>query len=446
MFDLEVNINSWCDYLRSKGKLDENEVKELESHLREQIDEFIEKGLAEDEAFLIGTKRLGNVNAISKEFSKVNTEKLWKNLFLDSADNAEKKRNLRDILLVIIFSLLAGTIAKFSNVLEFLHTGEVGYVKNLSFYILPFIIIFFVIKQSISKVMLGVIAGVFIVTGILVNIYPSYYYTESLIALHLPIMLWLVTGVAYTGKMWKESKERMNFIRFTGESIIYGSLVILGLFVLSAFIEIIFFAISISTNLFIFNYVSVYGGCATAFIAIYLVENKKSVVENFAPILAKIFSPLFLITLIIFLLAMIITGASPFINRDFLIGFDIMLVLVLGMVLYTISAKNIHEKSGIFDYLNVALIIAAIIVDCVALLAIASRLSEYGVSPNKLAALGQNIVMLFNLIGLLGLYFGHFIKKLKFNAIEKFQTSYLWVYFAWISFVVLVFPIIFEFK
>ena len=96
---------------------------------------------------------------------------------------------------------------------------------------------------------------------------------------------------------------------------------------------------------------------------VYLVEAKKSIVENFAPILAKIFSPLFLLTMLAFLVVMIATQTSPFTEREFLIGFDLMLVLVLGMVLYTISAKNIHDKQSIFDYLNATLIAVAIVVD-----------------------------------------------------------------------------------
>ncbi len=447
MFDLELNISSWCDYLRSSGKLDEVDVIELENHLREQIDELIENGLSEDEAFLISVKRLGNVNLISEEYSKVNTDNLWKQLLIDPVDPAAKKQSRRDILLVVLFSLLAGTAAKTPTFFG-LDMESVVYFKNISFYILPFIVLFFVIKHDINKKLIWYIAGIFALTGVIINLYPSYSpnHTAMLTGVHLPIMLWLVTGAAYMGEEWRTKKGRMNFIRFTGESLIYGSLIMLGLMVLMMFIFAIFESISIDAERFFENYFIFYGGCAAAMITVYLVETKKSVVENFAPILAKIFSPLFLITMITFLMVIVITGNSPFVERNFLIGFDLMLVLVLGMVLYIISARNIYDKSNIFDYMNAALIFVAIIVDGVALSAILFRLSEYGISPNKLAALGENILLLVNLTALLWLYIRYFRSKIEFERIETWQTGYLTVYAIWMAIVVFVFPVIFRFN
>ena len=181
-------------------------------------------------------------------------------------------------------------------------------------------------------------------------------------------------------------------------------------------------------------------------ITVYLVEAKKSVVGNFAPILAKIFSPLFLIIMSIFLIVMIFTGKSPFMERNFLIGFDFMLALVLGLVLYVISARDIRQPANMFDYLNLALILAALLIDGVALSAIVFRLSAFGITPNKLAALGENLALLGNLAGLAWLYIGYFRKRFDFIKIIKFQTDYLYVYLIWIAIVAFVFPVVFWFR
>ena len=133
MFDLELNINSWCDYLRNSGKMAEDDVIELEDHLREQIDEFIEKGLEEDEAFLISIKRLGNVHQISEEYSKINTDTLWKHLMVDTINPEAKNRTHRDILMVVILSILAGTVAKIPALLG-INIEDLAYIKNLSLY------------------------------------------------------------------------------------------------------------------------------------------------------------------------------------------------------------------------------------------------------------------------------------------------------------------------
>lgn len=238
----------------------------------------------------------------------------------------------------------------------------------------------------------------------------------------------------------------MNFIRFTGEAFIYGVLVMAGVMVLFLFTMVIFKAIQIDVVKFLTEYFLIYGGCAAAMITVYLVEAKKSVVENFAPILAKIFSPLFLIIMVAFLIVMIITGNSPFMERDFLIGFDFMLALVLGLVLYVISARDIRQPANLFDYLNLALIMAALVIDGVALSAILFRLSAFGITPNKLAALGENMALLGNLAGLAWLYSGYFGKKFDFTKIIKWQTDYLYVYFIWTAIVAFIFPIIFKFN
>ncbi|GGL61766.1 permease prefix domain 1-containing protein [Sporolactobacillus putidus] len=451
MFDLELNIRSWSDHLRARGNFKETDLLELENHLRDEIDDLIEAGLSQDESFLIGVKRLGNVNAISEEYSKVNSENLWKHLLIDPDHVYGVSRNRKYIALVIIFSLLAGTLMKIPELFGFKlfnPADQLFYFKNLSLFILPFIAVFFLVKHQSNWKMTASILGIFFLAALTINLFPSYppKSTELLTGIHLPIFLWLITGAAYMGLEWKLTGRRMDFIRFTGEAVIYGTLIFCGIIVLALFTETIFRAIQIDLSSFIQQYLSVYGGCATAMITVYLVEYKKSVVENFAPILAKLFSPLFLITMIAFLFVMIISGKSPFVDRNFLIGFDLMLVLVLGLVLYVISARDSHDNNKLFDYLNLALILAALIIDGVALSAILFRLSTFGITPNKIAALGENLTLLVNLGGLAWLYLRYLVKKNDFPHLEKWQTAYLSVYVIWMAVVAFAFPIMFRFS
>lgn len=450
MFDLETQIRSWSDHLRVRGNLSENDISELENHLRDEVDDLKAAGLAVDEAFLISVKRLGNVDAIAHEFAKVNTEKLWRQFLLDPFDPKTRSRNRRDIVLVVLFALLAGTLIKIPELFGISlqdQESELFYFKNLSLFILPFIAVFFLIKRQAASKTWAVILGIFALAALIINIYPSFapHNTASLSGLHLPMFLWLVVGAAYIGKEWRKHPGRMNFIRFSGEAFIYGVLVMAGIVVLGGFISLIFESIQVDAGTFLENYYVIYGGCAAAMVTMYLVEAKKSVVENFAPILAKIFSPLFLITMLCFLAVMILTGKSPFMEREFLIAFDFMLAMILGLVLYIISARDINQPANLFDYLNLVLILTALVIDGVALSAIVFRLSAFGITPNKVAALGENLALLVNLAGLAWLYIGYFRSKFSFVKLEKWQTSYLYVYFCWTAIVAFVFPIIFRF-
>lgn len=450
MFDLEYNICSWSDHLRSRGKLKENDILELESHLRDEIDDLTKAGLTPDEAFIISVKRVGNVNAISNEYSKLNMTAFWKHLLVEQADQVSGKKNRRNIALVVLFSLLAGTLAKIPEFFGYHLTNpayNLFYLKNLSLFILPLVALYFLITRKLNWKYSVATLGTICLSAIIINLYPSFApnNTGLLTAIHLPIFLWLIVGIAYIGKGWRESNGRMDFLRFTGETIIYGGLVFCGIIALGMFIQVIFSTIKIDIFWFDMEYLFIYGGCAAVMVAVYLVEAKKSIVENFAPILAKIFSPLFLISMVAFLVAMIATGKSPYDERNFLIGFDLMLVVVLGLVLYVISARGLNVLPNLFDYMNLALIVMALIIDFVALSAIVYRLSAYGVSANKIAALGENLVLMFNLGGLAVQYLGFFRKKIDFSLLERWQTAYIYVYAIWMAVVAFAFPLIFGF-
>jgi hypothetical protein len=444
MFDLELNIRSWSDLVKEKGHFTESDVLELEDHLRDEIEDLIKVGLSEEEAFLISVKRLGNVHAISNEFSKIN-ENLWKHLITDSSPT--KIKNRQQILLVVIFSILAGTLFQIPVFFGY-SLNDMSHFMNITLFILPFVALFFIIKRKLDLKLSSIVLGIFIISAIIMNLYPSHtpHNTEALSIIHLPIFLWLVTGISYAGLGWKESKERMNFIRFTGECFIYGILISMGIGVFIVFSVLIFSAIGIDLLGFIDSYIIFYAMSTAVMVTVYIVEAKKSIVENFAPVLAKIFSPLFLITMFLFLTVMMITGKSPFVDRNYLIGFDLMLVLVLGLVLYSISSRNMHEKRNFFDYINLALIITALLIDVVALSAIVVRLRNFGITPNKVAALGENLVLLVNLGILAYQYIRYLTNKIEFKAIENSQTFYLTIYAIWLGIVAFIFPLLFGFK
>jgi hypothetical protein len=188
------------------------------------------------------------------------------------------------------------------------------------------------------------------------------------------------------------------------------------------------------------------GAVGALIIASWLVEAKQSVIENMAPVLARLFTPLFAIALIVFLGALAWTGRGLDIERNMLIAFDLLLVLVLGLLLYNISARDPQAPPNVFDVLQVVLVGAALVADAVALWALASRLGdEFGFTPNRVAALGENAILLVNLAWSAVLYIGFLRGKGTFASLERWQTGYLPVYAIWAAIVVIVFPPAFGF-
>ena len=450
MFDLEAQIRAWSDRLRGRGNFREEDVEELQGHLRDEIDDLTGRGLATDEAFLVAVKRLGNTDTVSQEFAKVNTESLWKQLMLEPADPERKAEGRREMWLVVVLSLVAGTLGKTPELfgIDFFSGQGIPFFRNMSLFVLPVLTFYFVWKRKLAGWRTWALFVPFAVAAVLINAYPSYepYHNSILIGIHLPMALWLLVGLTYMGGKWSDAARRMDFVRFSGEAFIYSTLLMCGGFVLIGIIVSVFASLGIQAIPFTWRWVGVYGGAATLIVASYLVEAKRSIVENLAPVLAKLFSPLFLGIMLVFLGVMVFLGKSPSAERDFLIAFDLLLALVLGLVLYVISARPQRSTPDAFDYLNLALIVTALVVDVVALWAVVQRLSLLGFSANKAAALGENIVLLVNLSALAVLYVRFFMGKTDFARLERWQVAYLPVYSAWAAVVVVAFPPVFGFR
>jgi hypothetical protein len=296
--------------------------------------------------------------------------------------------------------------------------------------------------------MLRWLALAFVVAAVFANVYPVARVGEPEVrtALHMLIALWLVVGVAYAGDRWRQVGGRMDFVRFSGELFIYYVLIALGGGVLTAFMAMIFQSIGVDPETFLASWLVPCGAVGAVVVASWLVEAKQSVIENMAPVLTRLFTPLFAAMLLVFLGTMLWTGRGVDVARNVLIAFDLLLVVVLGLLVYSVSARDPQAPPGPFDVLQVILVVCALLADAVALWAIASRIGEFGFSPNRVAALGENLILLVNLGWSAVLYLLFLRGRASFARLERWQTDYLPVYAAWAAIVVIVFPPLFGYS
>ncbi len=450
MFELESQIRKWRGHLRSAGSLGEQDLEELESHLRDSIDDLTSRGVTTEEAFLVSIRRLGDTDTLGDEFAKVTTESVWRQLLVPAPDDASRRRQRTEVTLVIGLALAAGLLGKIPALFGFEVSDDTAapYLKNAFLFVLPSVAVYLIWKRALSVPFIVAAAAVFVAAGLLVNLYPSRapQDTTLLAAVHLPLALLLLVGVLYGGPGWRKTGIRLDFVRFAGEVFIYAVLIALGGVVLVGVSVGVFQFVEIDVERFVTQWVVVFGGGALLVVAAYLVERKKGRIETIAPVLARIFTPLLLVVLVSLLVALLVTGRAPSENRELLIWFDALLALVLGMTLYSMSARDAEERRGFWDVTLLALIIVALVVDAVALSGIASRLAEYGVSPNRLAALVANILLLVNLV-LLAIGYGRFaFGRLRYQALVDLQMRYLPIYPLWAAVVVVVLPPLFGFK
>ena len=444
---LEEQIDRWRSYLRRRQAIHAVDVAELEDHLREQIAALAQAGLAADEAFLVAVKRMGDLDTLSREFAREHSDRLWKQLVVSPAGLGEAQQPARQDA-VVAFGLAgaAALAVKLPALFGLDLDANAGfYARNASLFVLPLLAGYFAWKRRLDTDILRRLALAFVAAAVLVNALPFAPggSTEGLAALHLPIVLVLVVGVAYAGPRWRQVAGRMDFIRFSGELFIYYVLIALGGGVLTGFMAMMFQVIGIDLEPYFEAWLLPCGAAGAVIVASWLVEAKQSVIENMAPVLTRLFTPLFAAVLVVFLGTLLWTGRGVDIERDLLIAFDLLLVLVLGLLLYSVSARDPQAAPGAFDVVQVVLVVSALLADAVALWAIAARISEFGFSPNRVAALGMNIVLLVNLAWSAVLYIRFLRGHGSFAGIERWQTDYLAVYAVWAATVVVVFPLAF---
>ena len=448
--DLEGQIAEWRAYMHRHRELHHTDVEELEDHLRSRITDLTEAGLQADEAFLIAVKRMGSLDELSREFAREHSERLWKQLVLpgepDAAADARSRRELPVMVLCAAAAALAIKVPAWFG-LDISGDDAGFYARNVSLFALPALAAYFAWQRRVGLRCIGVLALLFILGAVAANAYPLAADSQSLVltAIHLPLALWLVVGVAYAGGDWRSDRRRMDFIRFTGEWLIYFILIGLGGGVLIAFTMGTFDAIGLDAEGFIQSWLLPCGAMAAIIVSAWLVEAKQSVIENMAPVLTRVFTPLFAVTLLALLVAMTWTNNGIDVQRDVLILFDLLLVVVLGLLLYAISARDPAARPSLFDNLQLALVVSALIIDVMVLLAITGRITEWGFSPNKTAALGENVILLINLAWSAWLFLGFLRGRMPFARLERWQTRYLIVYAVWAWTVVLAFPLVFDF-
>ena len=456
--DLEAQFAQWRHYVRQRPELRNSDADELEDHLRGSVDELVAAGLRTDEAFLVAVKRMGSLDDLTREFALEHSERLWKQLVLtgDTDGEATVSRSRPDLLVMIGCALGAAVSVKLLELLagrvegsgpEVLGVDAAVYGPNLSLVVLPWLAGFLLWRRQAGRALFGAVLALFALGAVAANAFPLTADSQSVVltSIHLPIALWFAVGLSYVADDPRTPRRRMDFIRFTGEWFVYYVLIALGGGVLTGFVVGTFQAIGISSEAFISQWLVPCGAAAAVVVAGWLVEAKQSVVENIAPVLTRLFTPLFTAALLAFLVAVVITTAGIDLERETLILFNLLLVVVLALLLYSISARDPLAPPGLFDKLQLALVVSALAIDVLVLVEITGRITEYGTTPNKAAALGENAVLLANLAWSAWLLVGLVRRSTPFATLERWQTNYLPVFAGWAWIIVLVFPPLFDY-
>ena len=446
MESLESQIAEWRAYVANAPGVNGHDLDELEDHLRHEIVELNAAGLTADEGFLIAVKRLGDVDALSREFAREHSGRLWKQLFGSSDD--PRALPTSGWLPTLVFALAAAVVVQVARLAADAPGEEPTWLaRNAGLFVLPFLAGYFAHRRQLDARRWALTALPFAVAALLVNLYPydPDSATEILVALHLPVVLWFAVASPYMGGTLRSHERRMDFVRFTGEWFIYYVLIALGGGVLMGLTAAILEPAGVDFER-IAEWVVPSGAAGAVIVAAWLVESKQRVVENMAPVLTMLFTPLFAVMLAGAAVVYAVTGLGGAFDRELLSVFDALLLVVLGLVLYGMSARDPLTSPDWMDRIQLVAVASALALDVMVLGAMVARIDELGFSPNRTAALGLNLVLLVNLAGAAWLSVRFLTRRTGLHRLERWQTAYLPVFALWAAAVVVLLPPLFGFS
>lgn len=351
-----------------------------------------------------------------------------------------------ELRLVAMIAFIAGLIAKSPQIFNI--EPDHFFSRNIGLIAFPLLMFYFAWKQQLSwKSMFFPIIAV-LISGLYINMLPKNNNSDTIIlaCIHLPIFLWTLLGFTFSAGDMKNIGKRIGFLRYNGDLVVLSAIMVLSGIVFTGLSFGLFELIGLNIEKFYVEYVLVWGLSTIPILATLLVRNNPQLVGKISPIIAKIFTPLVAITLMVFLSAMAFTRKNIYHDREFLMIFNALLIGVMAIILFSITEVTKKDSNRVSLLFLFALSILTIITNGIALSAISFRIFEYGITPNRMAVLGSNLLIFVHLIGITYQLFQSIKKKSGMETIEHAIAYFLPIYGLWTAIVVFILPILFGFK
>jgi hypothetical protein len=352
----------------------------------------------------------------------------------------------RELALIIMAAIVAGVIAKLPTIFSI--DEQYFYTRNIGFILFPVLSAYFAWKNKLSAGKIALIAGLILTSLIFINALPNTTTSDTLIlsCIHLLLFLWSVLGVAFVGTGDKNSEKRLSYLKYNGDLVVMTTLILLAGGILTGITIALFSLIGFNIEQFYFEYVVIFGLPAAPILGTYLTQTNPHLVGKVSPVIAKIFSPIVLVMLVIYLVAMAYSGKDPCNDREFLLIFNALLVGVMAIIFFSVAETSTTIKTRSEMWSLFLLSGVTILVNGIALSAILFRISEWGITPNRAAVLGGNVLILIHLLLVTRKLLRVVFYRAEVTGIGKAIAFYLPVYIVWVMIVTFLFPFLFGFK
>lgn len=351
-----------------------------------------------------------------------------------------------ELLVVIACCIIAGFIAKIPAIFNI--DEALFYPRNIGFILFPILAFYFAWKHHLQKSTVIFLAVCVAASLVFMNLLPRNPASDTLVlsCIHMVLCLWALLGIAFTAQGNKNPERRIAYLKYNGDLVVITTLIVIAGGILTGLTIGLFSLIGLQIEEFYFKNIVIFALPSAPIIGTYLIQANPSLVGKVSPIIAKIFSPLVLAMLIVYLAAIVYSGKNPYQDRDFLFIFNLLLIGVMAIIFFSIAGSKYPSKTRSETWILFLLSIVTIIINGVALSAILFRISTWGITPNRLAVLGGNLLILLHLLLVCAQLFKLLRKKRPLQHVENTIAGYLPVYVAWAAAVTFLFPLIFGFK
>lgn len=353
---------------------------------------------------------------------------------------------LKDWVFVGVVALFVAFFMQMPDLFSISH--DLYFPRNMSFIAMSGLAVYFASRQGLRWNQVIAPFGLVIFSVLFVNLLPDNPVSNTLIltCIHLPILMWLLVGYIYSGANLNIESRRIEFLRFHGDLLVMSAIILLAGGLFTALTINLFGLIGIKIEDFYFRYLIVSALPTVPLLATVFVQQNPTLVNKISPVIARIFTPLVTVMLVIFLGAFSYSGKDPYNDREFLLIFNAILIGVMALLLFSVSEATKDTGSRFNRVILVVLAFLAIINNGIALSAIAFRLIELGLTPNRIAVLGSNVLVLLNLIFVTRQLLGLLKGQKNLADVEASMTRFLPYYALWAAIVSFVFPIVFSFQ
>lgn len=349
-------------------------------------------------------------------------------------------------IVVVAASLLAALLAQLPKILSL--DQESFYLRNASFIVFPLLIAYFAWKNKIPRKTAAWLAGFILIAIGFINALPQGQPDDTLIlsCIHLPLWLWSLLGFTFGGGRLRNGVNWLGFLRYNGELAVVTALLLIAGGLTTGLTINLFGLIGWRIEKFYFEYVVICGLAAVPILATFLTQTQPALVSKVAPVIASLFSPVALVMLVIYLAATVFSGKDPYHDREFLLLFNALLIGVMALIFFSVAETTPTSKNSTQLLILFLLSAVTVLVNGIALSAVLFRIAEGGMTPNRAAVLGANVLMLAHLLYVSVRLLGAVTRKSDLSLVGQSMTLFLPIYSLWSAVVTFLFPLLFGFK